>query len=133
MKKMVILAAAVALLALSCGEEEGVAPQEPDRFAPTSPANVLKNVGLAFTNRDVDLLKAMLSTNFVFYFDPDDVGQRVPGSQYVIPESWNRTRDFARRLRICSGKRIRYRLRYTPKRSAPLRRARISTAPRESN
>jgi hypothetical protein len=91
MKKMVTLGAALALLALSCGDEEGVTPQEPDRLAPTSPANVLENVELAFNNRDVDLLKAMLSTNFIFYFDPDDVGQRAPGSQYEIPESWSYT------------------------------------------
>ena len=87
MNKMVTLAAAVALLALSCGDEEGVTPREPDRLAPTSPANVLENVELAFNNRDVDLLKAMLSTTFVFYFDPDDVGQNPPGSEYEIPES----------------------------------------------
>jgi hypothetical protein len=69
MKKMITLAAAAALLALSCGEEEGVTPQEPDRYKPTSPA----------------------SKNFVFYFDPDDVGQSPPGSQYEIPESWSYT------------------------------------------
>jgi len=33
----------------------------------------------------------MLSKNFVFYFDPDDVGQNPPGSQYEIPESWSYT------------------------------------------
>jgi len=89
MKKIITLAAAVALLALSCGEEEGVTPREPDRLAPTSPANVLENVELAFNNRDVELLKAMLSTTFVFYFDPDDVGQNPPGKPYKIPESWS--------------------------------------------
>ncbi len=88
MKKMVTLGAALALLALSCGDEEGVTPQEPDRLAPTSPINVLENVEISFNNRDVDLLKAMLSTNFVFYFDPDDVGQNPPGKPYKIPESW---------------------------------------------
>ncbi len=91
MKKMVTLAAALALLALSCGDEEGVTPREPDRLAPTSPANVLENVEISFNQCDVDLLKAMLSTNFVFYFDPDDVGQHPPGSQYEIPESWSYT------------------------------------------
>ena len=95
MKKILPLVAALALLALSCGDEEGVTPVEPDRIAPTSPVNVLKNVELAFNNRDVDLLKAMLSTTFVFYFDPDDVGQNPPGSEYEIPESWNRT-EFSR-------------------------------------
>jgi hypothetical protein len=91
MKKMVTLGAAVPLLALSCGEEEGVTPREPDRLAPTSPANVLENVELAFNNHDVDLLKAMLSTTFVFYFDPDDVGQNPPGGQYRIPGGWSYT------------------------------------------
>jgi hypothetical protein len=92
MKKIITLAAAVALLAFACGEEEGVTPPPgPDRLAPTSPANVLKNVELAFNNRDVDLLKAMLSTTFVFYFDPDDVGQNPPGTHYIIPESWSYT------------------------------------------
>jgi hypothetical protein len=89
MKKMVTLAAAFALLALGCFEE--LPPPPPERPGPTAPANVLKNVELAFNNRDVDLLKAMLSTTFVFYFDPDDVGQRAPGSQYIIPESWSYT------------------------------------------
>jgi len=91
MKKMVTLATAVALLALSCGDEEGVTPQEPDRYKPTSPVNVLENVELAFNNRDIDLLKAMLSTTFIFYFDPDDVGQHPPGSQYRIPGGWSYT------------------------------------------
>jgi hypothetical protein len=91
MKKMVTLGAAVALLALSCGEEEGVTPPGPERPEPTSPANVLENVELAFNNRDVDLLKAMLSAEFVFYFDPDDVGQNPPGKPYKIPESWSYT------------------------------------------
>jgi len=90
MKRIITLGAAVALLAFACGEEEGVTPPPgPDRLEPTSPANVLKNVELAFNNRDVDLLKAMLSTTFVFYFDPDDVGQYAPGSRYEIPESWS--------------------------------------------
>jgi hypothetical protein len=91
MKKAITALTAVALLALSCGEEEGVTPREPDRLAPTSPANVLKNVELAFNNGDVDLLKAMLSTTFVFHFDPDDVGQNPPGKPYKIPESWSYT------------------------------------------
>jgi hypothetical protein len=91
MKKMVTLGAAVALLALSCGDEEGVTPLEPDRIEPTSPANVLKNVEISFNRRDVDLLKAMLSTTFIFHFDPDDVGQNPPGGQYRIPGGWSYT------------------------------------------
>jgi len=87
MKKIITLAGALALLAFSCGEEEGVTPQEPDRLEPTSPANVLKDVAIAFNQRDVNLLKAMLGPNFVFYFDPRDVGRDIGG--YIIPESWS--------------------------------------------
>ena len=88
MKKVITGLILITVLALACGEEEGVTPREPDRLEPTSPANVLKNVEISFNNRDVNLLKAMLSENFVFYFDPRDIGQRPPGSTYIIPESW---------------------------------------------
>ena len=89
MKKRITLGAAVALLALSCFEE--VPPPPPERPGPNTPANVLENVELAFNNRDVDLLKAMLSAEFVFHFDPNDIGQRAPGGQYIIPEYWSYT------------------------------------------
>jgi hypothetical protein len=88
-KKLIILSAAVALLLLACGEEEGVTPRVPDRVEATTPAGCLKNVEIAFNQRDIGLLKAMLSPNFVFYFDPRDVGQSPPGRHYVIPESWS--------------------------------------------
>jgi hypothetical protein len=90
MKRMLLLAAALALLGLACFEEEGVTPA-PKQSEPSSPVNVLKNVEMSFNRRDVSLLGAMLSENFIFHFDPRDVGQRPPGSsQYVIPESWTR-------------------------------------------
>ena len=91
MKKVLIGLVVIAVLALACGEEEGVTPTEPERLEPTSPVNVLKNVEKSFNQSDINLLKAMLSTNFVFYFDPRDVGQSPPGSWYVIPESWSYT------------------------------------------
>ncbi len=80
MNRMISLAVALALLALSCGEEEGLTPLEPDRLEPASPVNVLKIVELAFNNRDIGLFKATLSPNFVFYFDPRDVGGTIPES-----------------------------------------------------
>ncbi len=90
MKKVIIFTIAAAMLLLACGEEEGVTPRVPDRLEPTSPAAVLKNVEIAFNSRDINLLKAMLSENFVFYFDPRDVGQSPPGKpEYKIPESWS--------------------------------------------
>ncbi len=91
MKKVIIASAAVAVLTLACGEEEGVTPRVPDRVEATSPANVLKNVAISFNQSDIILLKAMLSPNFVFYFDPRDVGRSPPGSHYIIPESWSYT------------------------------------------
>jgi hypothetical protein len=33
----------------------------------------------------------MLSDDFVFYFDPRDVGSSPPGSHYIIPETWSYT------------------------------------------
>lgn len=89
MKKVIVSVIVVtAVLALSCGEEEIVAPLEPDRLESTSPVDVLKNVELAFNNRDIDLFKAMLSPNFVFYFDPRKVGKLPPGGgRYPVPES----------------------------------------------
>jgi hypothetical protein len=89
MKKVIIGFVAIAVLALACGEEEGVTPRAPDRLEPTSPVNVLKNVEISFNQRNIGLLKAMLSDDFVFYFDPRDVGNSPPGSEYVIPESWS--------------------------------------------
>ena len=93
MKKIIITGIALTVLALACGEEEGVTEPNPHyRLVPTSPRAVLINVETAFNRRDINLLKAMLSENFVFYFDPDDVGQNPPGgSKYRIPESWSYT------------------------------------------
>ena len=89
MKKL--LCAAAALLALSCFFDE---PTEPGPEAPpltTSPANVLKCVELSFNQRDVAIIDGVLTKAFVFYFDPDDVGQSPPGGNYEIPESWSYT------------------------------------------
>ena len=91
MKKVIIGFVVIAVLALACGEEEGVTPRAPDRVEATTPVNVLKNVEISFNRGDINLLKGMLSEDFVFYFDPRDIGQRLPGSQYVIPESWSYT------------------------------------------
>ncbi|UCH78401.1 MAG: hypothetical protein JSU81_00185 [Candidatus Coatesbacteria bacterium] len=59
-----------------------------------SPVNVLRNVEIAYNSRNIDLYKKALSPSFVFYFDPNDVGQSPPGKQYVIPESWSYTEDW---------------------------------------
>ena len=89
MKKILLLGIALTLLALACGEEEGYT--EPPIPEYTSPATVLTAVDISFNQRNVNYLKASLSPNFVFHFDPDDVGQSPPGSRYIIPESWSYT------------------------------------------
>ena len=88
MKKVLIASAVVAVLLWACTLEESVTPREPDRLEPTSPAHVLRNVEMAFNRRNIDLLKSMLSGDFLFHFDPADVGRHPPGRKYVIPEYW---------------------------------------------
>jgi len=90
MKKVLIASVTVAVLLLACGEEEGVTPADPPPEA-TTPVNVLKNVEISFNERATKILVSALSENFVFYFDPRDVGQSPPGSEYIIPESWSYT------------------------------------------
>jgi hypothetical protein len=60
-------------------------PRWPDL---TSPANVLRTVEASFNQRDIDLLRKSISPNFVFYFDPRDVGRTPPANNNLIPESW---------------------------------------------
>ncbi len=70
--------------------------EQPPAPAPemTTPANVLKNIEVAYNQRLIENYKKALSTGFVFYFDPDDVGQNPPGSKYEIPETWSYTTDW---------------------------------------
>jgi hypothetical protein len=88
-KKILLSGMALTLLAVACGDEPVNTPNEIQRLLPTSPRAVLINIETAFNRRDINLLKAMLSEDFVFYFDPDDVGQTPPGGMYRIPESWS--------------------------------------------
>jgi hypothetical protein len=92
---LVTAAAAAAALALTgClfSPPDTEPPQQPVEM--TSPVNVLKNVAIAYNQRNIALYKKSLSTNFVFYFDPRDVGQNPPNKTYVIPESWSYTEDW---------------------------------------
>jgi hypothetical protein len=103
-KKILLSGMALTLLAVACGDEPVNTPNEIQRLLPTSPRAVLVNVETAFNHRDINLLKAMLSENFVFYFDPDDVGHTPPGgSHYVIPESWSYTEFWKAIERLFEG------------------------------
>ncbi|NIT36548.1 MAG: hypothetical protein GTN49_08610 [candidate division Zixibacteria bacterium] len=70
--------------------------EQPPEPAPemTTPANVLKNIETAYNQKLIENYKKALSASFVFYFDPDDVGQKPPGKEYIIPESWSYTEDW---------------------------------------
>jgi len=91
MNKVIITLVIITLLALACGEEEGITRPRIPVTNPVYPADVIENVETSFNQRNIDLLKKCLSPNFVFYFDPRDVGKNPPGSMYVIPESWSYT------------------------------------------
>jgi len=92
---LIVGAALAALLFTGClfspPEEEPVEPPP----VMNSPVNVLKTIEIAYNQGNINYYKGALSENFVFYFDPDDVGQTPPnGSKYVIPESWTYTEDW---------------------------------------
>ena len=86
-------AAAAALILTGClfSPPKEEPPQPPPEM--TTPVNVMKNVEIAYNQGDINLYKEALSTNFVFFFDPRDIGKNPPGSEYVIPESWSYTED----------------------------------------
>ncbi len=93
MKKIPTIIGTLAFLALACGEEEPVTP--PSLLDLSSPDGVLQTVVFAFNHHSqptsIVNYKAALSPDFIFYFNPTDVGDIVNG--YQIPESWNYAED----------------------------------------
>lgn len=79
--------AVLALVFLSCGGPEGLS-SGPDiaMLEPTDPKYVLFNVCVGFEERHRKILKANLCDDFIFHFDPEDVGANVNG--YIIPKYW---------------------------------------------
>ena len=53
-----------------------------------SPAYVLELVEESFNRRAVSVLDGVLSDDFIFYFNPNDVGDTI--GEFVIPASWGR-------------------------------------------
>jgi hypothetical protein len=87
MKKLIIATALLALLVAACDD----GPDEKEELAAeaTTPALAINNVTVSFNSRDAAYLERVLTKEFVFHFDPRDVGQNPPGgSNYVIPEYW---------------------------------------------
>ena len=90
MRELLRATGAVILAALAfAGCDKTIINGEIPPPEPTSPANVLKNVEISFNQGDIDLLKRCLSPDFIFYFDPRNVGKNPPGGRYVIPASWS--------------------------------------------
>ena len=89
-KLLLILVLATLWAAIACDEMYDPPPPPPTPRWPdlTSPANVLRTVEASFNYRDIDLLIKSISPNFVFYFDPRDVGRTPPANNNSIPESW---------------------------------------------
>jgi len=75
------------LITAGCGDEDA-APTEAGPYDATEPKYVLANVELAFNRGDVNLLSDCLAGEFKFFFDVDDIGQKIDG--YTIPASWAR-------------------------------------------
>jgi len=62
-------------------------------FDLTTPKGTLKTIEWAYNNRNIENYKnALKGDEFVFYFNPLDVGSEVNG--YIIPESWTYTEDW---------------------------------------
>ncbi len=91
MKRLMALCGIVTLVA-AFGCDDGAQGPTPEPPGAESPAEALEAVALSFNHRDIKVLASALSENFVFYFDPRDVGQRPPGKpEYIIPASWSYT------------------------------------------
>jgi hypothetical protein len=89
MKRLLpILGMASFLVAVACAETVGPGAPVPDRLEPASPVAVLRNVELAFNNRDIGLFRTTLSPNFILFPDPRELGKLPPGGEYRIPEPW---------------------------------------------
>jgi hypothetical protein len=91
MRKIIPAVVAAALLAAAACEETYEPPGPPPSRWPdlTSPAAALETVEISFNQRNVDYLKKSLGPEFVFYFDPRDLGRKLPPNNPPVPSSWN--------------------------------------------
>jgi len=80
-----LAAALAAVLGLACGGDDEI--KKPTPVVNDSPANCLRVVAASWNEMDYDRFKPCLSPNFVFYFNPNDIGDDFEG--YTIPVSWN--------------------------------------------
>ncbi len=89
--KLLLSITLLALFILNCGDDE---VDTPYHYSFKTPTDTLLTFRDAINFRDVDdayyRLEETIHSEFTFHFDPKDVGEEVPGTGYIIPESWNR-------------------------------------------
>lgn len=94
MKRLLpILGMASFLVAVACEEMYDPPPPPPPSWPDlTSPANVLRTVEASFNYGDIEILIKSLSSNFVFYTDPGEIGRPRPeGTPYRLPPIYSFT------------------------------------------
>jgi hypothetical protein len=84
-KVPIVISAATVLLFFNACEDGGTTQPPPPPYEIIS---LIESIELSFNTRDIDDLKMCLASDFVFYFDPKDVGDE-PGD-YIIPETWGK-------------------------------------------
>ncbi|MCP4231785.1 MAG: hypothetical protein GY771_16775 [bacterium] len=85
MKRILLISLTLTiLLGVACTETTG--PEPPTYFGLT-PSQCIYYLEQAFNDRDIGIFEKQLSPNFIFYFNPSDVGENVGG--YTIPSSWD--------------------------------------------
>ena len=60
----------------------------------TTPGKALESLAWVWTeNREIDNYSVLLTSDYRFYWDPNDVGDVIPQTGYQIPQSWDRATD----------------------------------------
>ncbi len=59
-----------------------------------TPGKTLESLAWVWTsNREIENYSALLTADYLFYWDPNDVGDVMPQTGYQIPQSWDRETD----------------------------------------
>jgi len=87
----------IVILAFSCFSEPGTQP--PGKWYPdfASPYECINNLVFCFNSYKtepniIDKYKQVLDPAYIFYFDPEDIGDEVGG--YIIPAMWTYDEDW---------------------------------------
>ena len=85
MRTVIIITLSITVLLSFTACDEGLVPPPGLPYSNT-PAEVLEQIEDSFLVRDVTDLEGLLTADFTFHFDDDDVGKQV--GEYTVPESW---------------------------------------------